>query len=418
MSFGYQGDTLYVEDLPLAELAERYGTPLYVYAQTALTEAWQAYATAFPTPQNQLCYAVKANSNLAILQHFARLGAGFDIVSEGELRRVLAAGGDPRRVVFSGMGKQAEELDFALQTGIGCFNVESWAELELLAARAVAQGKQAPVALRVNPDVDPHTHPYISTGLKQNKFGIDIGEAPAAYQRVAQLPGLRIVGVAAHIGSQLLDLSPLVAAFARLLELARHLTASGMSLSHLDLGGGLGIQYRDSETPPTPAAYAAALAPARRELPWPLWLEPGRALVGNAGILLTRVLALKATPAKQFAIVDAAMNDLLRPALYQAWHELTPVQRRLGPAVPYDVVGPICESGDFLAKDRSLCLEAGDLLAVRSAGAYGFVMSSNYNTRLRAAEVLVARQQVHLARRRETWADLLGLEYCLPETWA
>lgn len=417
MSFTVRDGVLHAEAMPLPELAARYGTPLYVYAQTALTEAWQAYAAAFPAPQNQLCYAVKANSNLAILQQFARLGAGFDIVSGGELRRVLAAGGPPSKVVFSGMGKQADELDLALQVGIGCFNVESQAELELLAARATAQGKVAPIALRINPDVDPQTHPYISTGLKQNKFGIDIAQAPALYQQAARLSSLRIVGVAAHIGSQLLDLSPLVAAFARIRDLAEHLTQAGIPLTHLDLGGGLGIQYRETDAPPTPAAYAAALAPLRQDLPWPLWLEPGRALVGNAGILLTRVLALKATPTKQFAIVDAAMNDLLRPSLYQAWHELTPVVQRDIPAVAYDVVGPICESGDFLAKDRPLRLAAGDLLAVRSAGAYGFVMSSNYNTRPRAAELLIAHHRVHVARQRESWEDLLRLEPLLPESW-
>jgi diaminopimelate decarboxylase len=417
MSFCYRDGLLHVEDVPLPELAAQFGTPLYVYSQAALRTAWETYARAFPAPHNQVCYAVKANSNIAVLQTFAQLGAGFDIVSGGELQRVLIAGGNPGKIVFSGVGKQADELDLALQTGIGCFNVESLAELDLLAQRAELQGQIAKIALRVNPDVDPKTHPYISTGLKQNKFGIDIELALEAYRYAATKPSLKIIGIAAHIGSQLLELTPFIAAVERLLALASKLEAAKISLEHLDIGGGLGIRYRD-ETPPTPDVYATALAELLANRPYTLWLEPGRALVGNAGLLLTRVLAIKPTPAKRFAIVDAAMNDLMRPALYQAWHAIDPViESSTTPEAVVDVVGPVCESGDFLAQDRSLRVAAGDLLAVRSAGAYGFVMSSNYNTRPRAAEVLVSGRVVHLARERETVAQMLLQEHRYSSGW-
>jgi diaminopimelate decarboxylase len=411
--FQYRGDRLYVEDLPLARVAEAYGTPCYVYSRATLERHWRAFDEAFAGRPHLICYAVKANSNLAILDLLARLGSGFDIVSAGELERVLAAGGDPGRVVFSGVGKRRGEMQRALELGIRCFNVESVPELERLAAVAGELGRRAPVSLRVNPDVDARTHPYISTGLRENKFGIDIAAAPAVYARAAALPSLEVRGVACHIGSQLTDTAPFLAALERVLRLVDELAARGIALGHLDLGGGLGIRYTD-ETPPEPAAYAAALEQRLAGRSQEILLEPGRAIAGNAGVLLTRVEYLKPTPERRFAIVDAAMNDLLRPALYQAVQEIVPLQRRPESPETWDLVGPVCETGDFLGKGRQLALQPGDLLAVRSSGAYGFTMSSNYNSRPRAAEVLVDGATMHLVRRREPLEDLWAGEACLP----
>lgn len=400
---------LHLEDVALDTLAERFGTPLYVYSRRALEEAYQAYARAFANTPHLICYAVKANSSLAILNLFARLGAGFDIVSGGELARVLAAGGDSGKIVFSGVGKTAEEMRAALEAGILCFNVESVSELHRLNRVAGELGKVAPVSLRVNPDVDPKTHPYISTGLKENKFGVPIADAPALYRLAASLPNLAITGIDCHIGSQLTDLSPLVDAADRVLTLVDALAADGITLHHIDLGGGVGIRYRD-ETPPDLAAYGRTLAAhftGRREK---LLLEPGRSLVGNAGLLLTRVEYLKPGEDKNFAIVDAAMNDLMRPALYEAYHEIVAVNERNVPSQRYDIVGPICETGDFLGFARDLAIDEGDLLALLSAGAYGMSMASNYNSRPRAAEVMVDKNEIHLIRERETQTSLMAGE--------
>ena len=396
---------LWLEDLPLTELAARFGTPTYVYSQAALESAFRAWQDALTGRPALVCYAVKANSNLGILSVFARLGAGFDIVSGGELARVLAAGGDAGKVVFSGVGKTRDEMRQALRAGIHCFNVESAAELERLDAVAAELGTTAPVALRVNPDVDPKTHPYISTGLKGNKFGVAFDDARALYRRAAALPNLRISGIACHIGSQLLDPAPMAEAAQKVRELVEQLAAEGIVLDHIDLGGGLGIRYRD-ETPPAVADYLAPLLQVFADVPQTLCFEPGRSLVGNAGLLLTRIEYLKPGASKNFAIVDAAMNDLARPALYDAWHDVVAVTPRAVAAQTYEIVGPICESGDFLAHDRSLAVAEGDLLAILSAGAYGMTMSSNYNTRPRAAEVIVAGNQAHLVRARETVAAL------------
>lgn len=400
---------LHVEGVSLETLAARFGTPLYVYSRAALDAAWQAYAEAFAGTPHLVCYAVKANSSLALLNLFARLGAGFDIVSGGELARVLAAGGDPGKVVFSGVGKTADEMRAALDAGILCFNVESESELHRLDQVAGEAGKRAPVSFRVNPDVDPKTHPYISTGLKENKFGVAIADAPRLYRLAAGLPHLEIVGVDCHIGSQLTDLSPLADAADRVLALVDGLAAEGIALRHIDLGGGVGIRYRD-ETPPDLAAYGRVLArkfASRREK---LLLEPGRSLVGNAGLLLTRVEYLKPGEGKNFAIVDAAMNDLMRPALYEAWHDIVAVRPRGTPAHRYDIVGPVCETGDFLGAERDLAIGEGDLLALLSAGAYGMSMASNYNSRPRAAEVLVDKNEIHLIRERETLSGLMAGE--------
>jgi diaminopimelate decarboxylase len=400
---------LHLEGVPLDALAERFGTPLYVYSRQALESAYQAYRDAFAETPHLICYAVKANSSLAILNLFARLGAGFDIVSGGELARVLAAGGDPGKVVFSGVGKTAEEMRAALEAGILCFNVESLSELHRLNRVAGEIGKVAPVSFRVNPDVDPKTHPYISTGLKENKFGVPIADAPALYRVAAGLPHLSVTGIDCHIGSQLIDLSPLADAADRVLALVDTLAAEGIALHHIDLGGGVGIRYRD-ETPPDLAAYGRVLAArfaGRREK---LLLEPGRSLVGNAGLLLTRVEYLKPGEGRNFAVVDAAMNDLMRPALYEAYHEVVAIKERTGPAVRYDVVGPICETGDFLGFARDLAIEEGDLLALLSAGAYGMSMASNYNSRPRAAEILVGGNEIHLIRERETQERLMAGE--------
>ena len=400
---------LYLEGVALDMLAERYGTPLYVYSRQALESAYQAYIDAFSATPHLICYAVKANSSLAILNLFARLGAGFDIVSGGELARVLAAGGDANKTVFSGVGKTADEMRAALDAGILCFNVESVSELHRLNRIAGEVGKVAPVSFRVNPDVDPKTHPYISTGLKENKFGVPIADAPALYRLAASLPNLKISGIDCHIGSQLTDLSPLADAADRVLALVDALAAEDIALHHIDLGGGVGIRYHD-ETPPDLAAYGRTLAArfaGRREK---LLLEPGRSLVGNAGLLLTRVEYLKPGEDKNFAIVDAAMNDLMRPALYEAYHEIVAVDERPTPSKRYDIVGPICETGDFLGFARDLAIEEGDLLALLSAGAYGMSMASNYNSRPRAAEILIDRNEIHLIRERETQASLMAGE--------
>ncbi len=404
---------LWIEDLPLAEIAARFGTPTYVYSKAALEAAFGAWQQALAGRRALVCYAVKANSNLGILSVFARLGAGFDIVSGGELARVLAAGGRADKVVFSGVGKTRAEMRQALEAGIRCFNVESAAELEHLNAVAGELGKQAQIALRVNPDVDPKTHPYISTGLKGNKFGVAFADALALYHRAAALPNLRISGVACHIGSQLLDPAPMAEAAQKLRDLVDRLAAEGIVLAHIDLGGGLGIRYRD-ETPPAVADYLAPLLAVFEGRSEELCFEPGRSLVGNAGLLLTRIEYLKPGETKNFAIVDAAMNDLARPALYDAWHEVVEVNPHAGAAVEYDIVGPICESGDFLARARTLAVTEGDLLAILSAGAYGMTMSSNYNTRPRAAEVIVDGDQAHAVRQRETVAELFAAERTLP----
>jgi diaminopimelate decarboxylase len=397
---------LHLEGVALDTLAERFGTPLYVYSRQALESAYQAYAQAFAATPHLICYAVKANSSLAILNLFARLGAGFDIVSGGELARVLAAGGDPGKVVFSGVGKTAAEMRAALEAGILCFNVESVSELHRLNRVAGELGKVAPVSFRVNPDVDPKTHPYISTGLKENKFGVPIADAPALYRLAASLPNLEVTGIDCHIGSQLTNLSPLADAADRVLALVDSLAAEGIALHHIDLGGGVGIRYRD-ETPPDLAAYGRVLGErfaGRREK---LLLEPGRSLVGNAGLLLTRVEYLKPGEDRNFAIVDAAMNDLMRPALYEAYHEIVAVDERNMPALRYDIVGPICETGDFLGFARDLAIEEGDLLALLSAGAYGMSMASNYNSRPRAAEILIDGNKIHLIRERETQDSMM-----------
>ena len=412
--FNYRDGRLCAEDVPLADIAARFGTPAYVYSRATLERHWRAFDSALAGRPHLICYAVKANSTLAILNLFARLGSGFDIVSGGELERVLKAGGEPGRIVFSGVGKTAAEMQRALEVGIRCFNVESESELERLNQVAGTLGKRAPVSLRVNPDVDAGTHPYISTGLKENKFGIDIAIADEVYARAAALPNLDIVGIDCHIGSQLTQVTPFVDALARVLALLDRLAARGIRIKHLDLGGGLGIRYRD-EQPPEPRDYLAPILAAIGDRDVEIMLEPGRAIVGNAGILLTRVEYLKHTAHKDFAIIDAAMNDLLRPALYGAWQAIIPVQPRLDtPPRVYDLVGPVCETGDFLGKERELALAPGDLLAVRSAGAYGFSMSSNYNSRPRAAEIMVDGAQIHVVRERETLDDLWRGERVLP----
>lgn len=412
--FTERNGELYVEDTPLSAVAERFGTPCYVYSRAAFTQQYLSYAQALGSHPGMICYAIKANSNLAILNMLAKLGAGFDIVSGGELERVLRAGGSPSRIVFSGVGKSVEEMARALDVGIFCFNVESEAELELLAEVAAQKGKVANISLRVNPDVDANTHPYISTGLKENKFGIAIDRAPAVYARAAQLPGLAIKGLDCHIGSQLTQLTPFLDALDRLLILIDQLAEQGITISHLDLGGGLGVTYRD-ETPPPVAEYMAAIKAKLGDRPLALMFEPGRSISANAGVLLTKVMFLKPTEHKNFAVIDAAMNDNIRPSLYQAWQNIRPVKPRAGDAKKWDLVGPICETGDFLGKDRELAIEPGDLLAVMSAGAYGFSMSSNYNTRGRAAEVVVDGDQMHLARARETFEDMIRGEALLPE---
>ena len=412
--FNYRNGTLYAEDVDLTTLADTYGTPCYVYSRAALERHWHAFDQALKNHRHLVCYAVKANSNLTVLNVLARLGSGFDIVSGGELERVLRAGGEPDKIIFSGVGKTVAEMRRALEVGIRCFNVESEAELLRLNQVAFEMGKCAQVSVRVNPDVDAKTHPYISTGLKQTKFGIDIDIATEVYAKAASLPHLQMIGIDCHIGSQLTETAPFMDALRRVMVLVETLRDMGIHLQHIDIGGGLGVRYRD-ETPPSPVAYIQALSQVLGGAPYEIILEPGRAIAANAGILLTRVEYLKNTAAKHFAIVDAAMNDLIRPALYNAWQEILQVQPRIDEAVQnYDVVGPVCETGDFLGKNRALALREGDLLAVRTSGAYGFTMSSNYNTRLRAAELMVDGERVAVVRRRETVDDLLALE---PVNW-
>lgn len=412
--FSYRNGELHAEEVPLSRIGAQFGTPCYVYSRAALTRAWRDFDAAFAGRDHLLCYAVKANPNLGVLDVFARLGSGFDIVSGGELARVIAAGGEPRKVVFSGVGKTAVEMRQALAAGILCFNVESASELELLNRVAGEMGVTAPVSLRVNPDVDAKTHPYIATGLKENKFGVAYTDALATYRRARDLPHLRIAGVDCHIGSQLTEVAPFIAALERVLALVDALAREGIAISHIDLGGGLGIRYQD-ETPPAVADYAQALLKVLADRPQQLLFEPGRLLTGNAGVLLSTVLYLKPGADKNFAIVDAAMNDLMRPALYAAWHDVLPLREAATGGQSYDIVGPVCESGDFLARDRQLSVHPGDLIAIASAGAYGMSMSSNYNTRPRAAEVMVDGNRAHLIRDRETVAMLLASEHRLPD---
>ena len=406
----YRDGGLYVEECPLDSLAESYGTPLYVYSRAAIESAWRAYDQAFGAYPHRICYAVKANANLGVLSLLARLGSGFDIVSQGELERVLAAGGDPSKVVFSGVGKTAGEMRRALEAGIACFNVESAEELIRLDNVAADLDVQAPVSLRVNPDVDARTHPYISTGLKENKFGVAIAQAPEIYRQARDLAHIEILGLDCHIGSQLTRIEPFMDALERVLRMVDRLKQDGIRLRHLDLGGGLGIRYR-REQPPAVDELIGRMALRLQDSGLEILVEPGRSIVGNAGLLLTRVEYTKHTPDKHFAVIDAAMNDLARPALYDAWHDIEPVRpRNDAEALRYDVVGPVCETGDFLGKERALAVKEGDLLAVLSAGAYGFAMSSNYNSRPRAAEVLVDGAEAKPVRRRESIEDLMRSE--------
>jgi len=411
-----QGGELRLDGCSLDALAREFGTPLYVYSQRAMLDAAASYRRALAGRPHLLCYAMKANPSLAVLQTFARAGCGFDIVSAGELRRVLAAGGEASQVVFSGVGKTRAEMRQALQAGVRCFNVESLGELELLSQVAVAEGRDAPVSLRVNPDVDAGTHPYISTGLKDNKFGIAHDQALAAYRRAAALPGLRVAGIDCHIGSQITQVAPYLDALDRLLDLVEAVEAEGIALHHIDVGGGLGIQYAGEAPPPADELVTQLLQriDARGHGHRELLLEPGRSLVGNAGVLLTEVLYLKPGAAKNFCIVDAAMNDLMRPAMYQAWMAIEACRPRDGAATAWDVVGPVCESGDWLGRGRELALQPGDMLAVLSAGAYAMSMASNYNSRARAAEVLLVDGRPVLVREREQIQDLMARERLLP----
>jgi diaminopimelate decarboxylase len=413
--FNYKGDSLYCEDVAISMLAETYGTPLYVYSRATLERHWHAFDDALAGREHLICYAVKANSNIAVLNVLARLGSGFDIVSSGELQRVLRAGGDPSKIVFSGVGKQAYEMALALDTGIRCFNVESEQELDLLNQVAVDKNLTAAVSFRVNPDVDAKTHPYISTGLKENKFGIAFDDAERIYLKANQLVNIDVIGIDCHIGSQLTELSPFIDALTLLLTLVNSLNQQGLNIHHMDLGGGLGIRYQD-ETPPLPSDWAAALCEQLSSFKGTIVVEPGRAIAGNAGILVTQVNYLKLSDEKNFAIADAAMNDLIRPALYSAWQDIIPVQ--LGSTEPkreYDIVGAICETSDFLGKNRVMKLAQNDLLAMRSSGAYGFAMASNYNTRNRAAEVMVDGDQHYCIRQRETFDDQVRGESLLPK---
>ncbi len=408
--FPWQDGQLHAESVPLTRLADEYGTPLYVYSETALRERYRAFDRAFGVQPHQVCYAVKANANLSVLQVLAQEGAGFDIVSVGELERVLAAGGDASKVVFSGVAKRRDEIERALAVGIKSLNVESEAELDRIADVARSHGVVAPISVRVNPDVDARTHPYISTGLKENKFGVEIATAARLYREAAAHPHLQPVGLDCHIGSQLTDLAPFRDAVARVMALLDTLRQDGITLHHLDLGGGLGVQYRD-EQPPAIADYVRTLVEAVSDPSMEIIIEPGRAIAANAGVLLTRVEYLKHNEARHFAIVDVGMNDLIRPALYQAWQDIVVVQpHEAGTTAAWDIVGPVCETGDFLGKGRELTLQAGDLLAVMSAGAYGFTMASNYNTRPRAAEVMVCGDNARLIRPREDWQMLFGSE--------
>ncbi len=413
--FAYSKGQLCAEDVSLADIANRFGTPCYVYSRAAIGQQWIAFDSAFGEQRHLICYAVKANSNLAILNLLARLGSGFDIVSVGELERVLKVGGEPGKVVFSGVGKREDEMRRALDVGIKCFNVESIAELERLNSVATEIDVNATVSLRVNPDVDADTHPYIATGLNENKFGIDFAEALSAYEMAAAMENIDIIGIDCHIGSQITTMPPIVDALNRLRSLITSIEDKGISLQHIDVGGGLGICYQD-ETPPTVEEYAHAVQKIFADTTYELILEPGRSITGNAGVLLTRVEYLKSMPDKNFAVVDAAMNDLLRPALYNAWHEILPLTEQSNDQGElYDVVGPVCETGDFLGKDRKLALQEGDILAVCSAGAYGFCMSSNYNSRPRVCEVMVDGENVYEIRRRESVDDLMAGEMLLPD---
>lgn len=412
--FEYRNQALYAEDVPVQQIAELYGTPCYIYSRATLERHWHAFDRALADRSHLICYAVKANSNIALLNVLARLGSGFDIVSVGELERVLAAGGQPGKIVFSGVAKRRDEIARALEVGIHCFNVESEPELYRINDVAASMQKRAPISLRVNPDVDAKTHPYISTGLKENKFGIAIDGARRIYQIAAGLSHIDIRGIDCHIGSQLTTIQPFVDALQRVLALLQQLKQDGISIKHIDIGGGLGIRYHD-ETPPQPAEYAQALSQVLGDRDYTIIMEPGRAIVGNAGILVCRVEHLKHHGDRHFAIVDAAMNDLMRPALYSAWQEIIPVTPRTnGDAHTYDIVGPICETGDFLGKQRQLNLKEADLLAIRSAGAYGFSMSSNYNSRGRAAEIMVDKDKVYLVRERESVSSLFSNEHLLP----
>ncbi|NPA72197.1 MAG: diaminopimelate decarboxylase [Gammaproteobacteria bacterium] len=409
-AFHYQNNHFYVEQVALESLAKEHGTPLYVYSKTEFESRWQAFDQAFGAQPHLVCYAVKTNSNLAVLQSLAKQGAGFDIVSQGELERVLRAGGDPKKVVFSGVAKKSAEIQRALEVGIRCFNIESHAELDRIQAVAQSMNLIANISIRVNPDVDAQTHPYISTGLKGNKFGVDINTAPELYADASACSHINPVGIDCHIGSQLTEISPFIDALDRVLSLKKTLSEMGIDIHHLDLGGGLGIQYTD-EVPPAIADYIQALVSHLNDSEIEVIIEPGRAIAGNAGVLITEVEYLKPTEHKNFAIIDAAMNDLIRPALYQAYQDIVPLTPRTdGVEAVWDLVGPVCETGDFLGKDRTLNLKAGDLLAVKSSGAYGFTMSSNYNTRPRAAEVMVQNDQTWLIRPRETYEDLMGSE--------
>ena len=413
-AFQYENGQLHAEHVPLASIAEQFGTPTYVYSRAYLEQQFLSYQNALAGRKHMICYAVKANSNIAVLNVLSRLGAGFDIVSVGELERVLAAGGDPAKVVFSGVAKTAAEMRRALEVGIHCFNLESESELDVLQQVAEGMGVSARISIRVNPDVDANTHPYISTGLKENKFGIDIDRAPAVYRKARDLSHIDIIGVDCHIGSQLIDTTPFLDALDRLLTLIDTLADEGIIISHLDLGGGLGVCYTD-EQPPSPAEYIGKILARIGDRNIALAFEPGRSISANAGVLLTKVEYLKCNPEKNFAVVDAAMNDMIRPALYQAWMKIDAVcPRDKEAAKNWDIVGPVCETGDFLGKDRLLTLQEGDLLSVYSAGAYGFTMSSNYNSRVRAAEVMVDGDTVHLIRARETLADLMQGEALLP----
>jgi len=413
--FTYRDNQLFVENVAIDAIVKQHGSPCYIYSRATLERHWNAFNNAFGSHAHLICYAVKANSNLGVLNVLARLGSGFDIVSIGELERVLQAGGDANKVVFSGVGKREDEIRAALKIGIRCFNIEVLGELERINQVAGELGVRAPVSFRVNPDVDAQTHPYISTGLKENKFGIAIEEALEAYQAAAALPNIDVVGVDCHIGSQLTQTRPFLDALDKVLLLIDKLREHDITLKHLDLGGGLGICYRD-EQPPEPADYITAILARLGDTPLEIMLEPGRAIVGNAGILVTRVEYLKPTEHKNFAIVDAAMNDLVRPALYGAWQDIIPVKNdSTAPELVWDIVGPVCETGDFLGKERTLKLSQNDLLAVRSSGAYGFTMSSNYNSRPRVVEVMVDNDQIHVVRERETLAQLWQGERVLPE---
>jgi diaminopimelate decarboxylase len=412
--FNYRGNELYVEDVSIQDIAYQHGSPCYIYSRATLERHWRAFDQAFGQHPHLICYAVKANSNIAILNLLARLGSGFDIVSLGEMERVIAAGGNPRKIVFSGVGKREDEILAALKVGIRCFNIEVNEELDRINLLANQLGVIAPVSFRVNPDVDANTHPYISTGLKENKFGIAYDQALAEYRRAASMPNVEVVGMDCHIGSQLTDSRPFLDALDRILALVETLKAEDISLRHLDLGGGLGIHYKD-ETPPQPEEYIKALLERLDGEPYEIMLEPGRAIAGNAGILVTQVEYLKNTGTKHFSIVDAAMNDLMRPSLYNAWHDIIPaIRREESPVQNWDIVGPVCETGDFLGKDREIALEPGDLLVVRSAGAYGFSMSSNYNSRPRPVEIMVDGDKVRVIRERERIAQLWSGEHLLP----